>query len=231
MSMRKNQPFVLIVEDDPAHLRLLEYNVSQAGYSVTAVTNGHDAWEAIKIQPPDIILLDWMIPGLSGIELCRMIRASREHQKVPVIMVSAREDEMDRVHGLESGADDYMVKPYSVSELLARLKVQLRRSRPTDVGCRVTFEDIVMESSEHRAYRNGMQLTLGPTEYRLLATFLEQPGRVWSRSQLLDRVWGRNIHVEQRTVDVHVGRLRKELRKTGDRDPLRTVRGVGYALG
>jgi len=229
--MKKNLPLILIVEDDPAHLQLLEYNVGRAGYAITTATNGRDAWTAIRTELPDIVLLDWMIPELSGVELCRMIRASRDFQTIPIIMISAREDEMDRVLGLESGADDYMMKPYSVTELLARLKVQLRRSRPTDAGLRVSFEDIVMESSEHRAYRNGTQLMLGPTEYRLLATFLEQPGRVWSRSQLLDRVWGRNIHVEQRTVDVHVGRLRKELRKTGDKDPVRTVRGVGYALG
>ncbi len=229
--MKDVLPLVLIVEDDPAHLQLLEYNVGRAGYAVTTATNGKEAWLTITTEMPDIILLDWMIPELSGIDLCRMIRASKDCQTIPVIMVSAREDETDRILGLESGADDYMVKPYSITELLARLKVQLRRTRPTEAGLRVTFEDIVMESTQHRAYRNGTPLMLGPTEYRLLATFLEQPGRVWSRSQLLDRVWGRNIHVEQRTVDVHVGRLRKELRKTGDKDPVRTVRGVGYALG
>lgn len=229
--MKSSPALILIVEDDPAHLKLLEFNVGRAGYDVLTATNGRDAWQAIKKHTPDVILLDWMIPGLSGIDICRMLRSSNDFQSIPVIMISAREDESDRIAGLECGADDYIVKPYSIAELLARLKVQLRRVRPTTAGHRISFEDITMDSNEHRVYRKDRQLKLGPTEYRLLATFMEQPGRVWSRGQLLDRVWGRNIHVEHRTVDVHIGRLRKELKGPGETDPLRTVRGVGYALG
>ena len=228
--MKTNPPSVLIVEDDPAHLKLLVFNVIRAGYAVHQAENGGDAWRAIKEIRPDVVLLDWMIPGISGIDICRMMRSSRDLQSIPVIMISAREDEADRVCGLENGADDYVVKPYSIAELLVRLKVQIRRTRPVSAGLRVCHEDIIMDSSEHRVYRKDRLLKLGPKEFHLLAAFLEQPGRVWSRGQLLDRVWGLNIHIEHRTVDVHVGRLRKELRRSGDPDPIRTVRGVGYAL-
>ena len=172
-----------------------------------------------------------MLPGVSGIEVLRRLKNRRQSVETPVIMLSARTEEMDRVRGLETGADDYMVKPYSVSELMARIRTQLRRTRPVSVGERLEFEDIVLDGDTHRVTRAGDEIKLGPTEFRLLSTLMEKPGRVWTREQLLDRVWGRDVFVDTRTVDVHVGRLRKALRRAGGTDPLRTVRGTGYALG
>jgi two-component system phosphate regulon response regulator PhoB len=172
-----------------------------------------------------------MLPHVSGIEVCRQLKSSPDTMRIPVIMLSARSEEIDRVRGLETGADDYIVKPYSIAELLARLRTQLRRIRPASVGERLEYEDIMLDMTEHRVYRAGASISLGPTEFRLLTAFMERPGRVWSREQLLDRVWGRDIYVDSRTVDVHVGRLRKALRNGGDQDPIRTVRGAGYALG
>ena len=172
-----------------------------------------------------------MLPNISGIEVCRQLKMSSDTAKIPVIMLSARSEDMDKVRGLDTGADDYMSKPYSVAELLARLRTQLRRVRPSAVVGELVFEDITLDLIEHRVYRGGDKLTLGPTEFRLLSTFMERPGRVWSREQLLDRVWGRDIFVDSRTVDVHVGRLRKALKAGVAGDPIRTVRGAGYALG
>ena len=229
--MSKNPPTILIVEDNQSHLELLKYNIERAGFKIIHANNGREAWSKIKEYTPDLVLLDWMIPEISGIEVCRMIRSSTELQMTPVIIISAREDEEDRVRGLDSGADDYIVKPFSVSELIARLKAQLRRTRPASVGQKLVYEDIVLDSNEHRVFRNGNLIKLGPIEFRLLATLIEQPGRVWSRNQLMDRVWGRNIFIEDRTIDVHVGRLRKALKSDCNPDPVRTVRGVGYALG
>ncbi|MEM7318764.1 MAG: phosphate regulon transcriptional regulator PhoB, partial [Pseudomonadota bacterium] len=180
---------------------------------------------------PDIIVLDWMMPNLSGIEVCRQLKIRPETRGVPVIMLSARSEEIDKVRGLETGADDYVVKPYSVIELMARVKAQLRRVRPSTVGQRLDFGDIILDTETHKVSRSGHSLKLGPTEFRLLSTFMEKPGRVWSRDQLLDRVWGRDIYVDTRTVDVHIGRLRKALTHHGGDDPIRTVRGAGYALG
>ena len=171
------------------------------------------------------------MPGVSGIEICRRLKASSTTRQVPIIMLSARSEEVDKVRGLETGADDYMVKPYSVVELMARVRTQLRRTRPASVGEMLEFEDIVLDSETHRVSRGGKEIHLGPTEFRLLSTFMEKPGRVWSREQLLDRVWGRDIYVDTRTVDVHIGRLRKALSRHGGDDPVRTVRGAGYALG
>ena len=182
-------------------------------------------------EMPDLILLDWMLPKVSGIEVCRRLKSRSETRAIPIVMLSARSEEIDRVRGLETGADDYMVKPYSVLELMARLRAQLRRTRPSTVGERLNFDDIMLDSTEHRVYRSGMAVPLGPTEFRLLTTLMEKPGRVWSREQLLDRVWGRDIYVDTRTIDVHVGRLRKALMKSGGEDHIRTVRGAGYSLG
>ena len=226
-----SQPYVLVVEDDPAQREVLLYNIRAEGYLVEVAENGDEALLKVREHAPDVLVLDWMLPNVSGIEICRQIKAKSETRGIPVIMLSARSEEDDRVRGLEIGADDYVVKPYSIAELLARIRTQLRRSRPSTVGQRLEHQDVVLDVSEHRVYRGDQALKLGPTEFRLLATFMERPGRVWSREQLLDRVWGRDIYVDTRTVDVHVGRLRKVLCSTGGVDPIRTVRGVGYALG
>ena len=172
-----------------------------------------------------------MLPNVSGIEVCRRLKSRSETRGVPIIMLSARSEEVDRVRGLETGADDYVIKPYSVVELMARVRTQLRRTRPATVGETLMFEDIRLDAESHKVFRGEALLKLGPTEFRLLATFMEKPGRVWSREQLLDRVWGRDIYVDTRTVDVHIGRLRKALCQQGGEDPVRTVRGAGYALG
>ena len=225
------EPLVLVVEDVPAQREVLAYNIRAEGYSVLTAEAGDEALMIVRETPPDVIVLDWMLPHVSGIEVCRQLKSAPDTHKIPVIMLSARSEEGDRVRGLETGADDYMIKPYSVAELLARVRTQLRRTRPASVGERLEFQDIVLDTAEHRVYRDATQIGLGPTEFRLLAAFMERPGRVWSREQLLDRVWGRDIYVDSRTVDVHVGRLRKALRGTGRDDPIRTVRGAGYALG
>jgi two-component system, OmpR family, phosphate regulon response regulator PhoB len=178
-----------------------------------------------------MIILDWMMPKLSGIEVCRRLKMRPETRSIPIIMLSARAEEVDRVRGLETGADDYVIKPYSMVELMARARAQIRRVRPSMVGILLQFEDIRLDAESHRVYRADKVMRLGPTEFRLLSAFMEKPGRVWSRDQLLDRVWGRDIYVDTRTVDVHVGRLRKSLCAHGHEDPIRTVRGSGYALG
>lgn len=229
--MSAEKPLVLLVEDEPAQREILRYNLSSEGYEVTAAENGDDALLLAEEVRPDLVLLDWMLPGVSGIEVLRRLKARRQLAEIPIIMLSARSEEMDRVRGLETGADDYMVKPYSVSELMARIRTQLRRTRPASLGERLSYDDIELDGDTHRVTRAGAEVKLGPTEFRLLSTLMEKPGRVWTREQLLDRVWGRDVYVDTRTVDVHVGRLRKALRVTGGEDPLRTVRGTGYALG
>ena len=229
--MSTGSPSVLIVEDEMAQLEVLTYNLEAEGFDVLKAQNGDDALLIVDETPPDIILLDWMLPGVSGIEICRRLKASSLTRNVPIIMLSARSEEVDKVRGLETGADDYMVKPYSVVELMARVRTQLRRTRPSTVGERLEYQDIILDAETHRVTRDGAPVKLGPTEFRLLSTFMEKPGRVWSREQLLDRVWGRDIYVDTRTVDVHIGRLRKALCHDGGEDPLRTVRGAGYALG
>lgn len=229
--MSTDKPLVLLVEDEPAQREILRYNLASEGYDVSIAENGDDALVLVEEIGPDLILLDWMLPGVSGIEICRRVKSRKASVDIPVIMLSARSDEMDRVRGLETGADDYMVKPFSVQELMARIRTQLRRTRPASVGQQLTYEDIVLDGETHRVTRGGDPVKLGPTEFRLLTTFMEKPGRVWSREQLLDRVWGREVYVDTRTVDVHVGRLRKALCRDGGDDPLRTVRGTGYALG
>lgn len=225
------RPSVLLVDDELAQREVLAYNLEAEGYRVRTASDGEEARLLISEEAPDLIVLDWMMPNLSGIELCRRLKLRPETRAIPIILLSARAEEVDRVRGLETGADDYVIKPYSVVELMARVRTNLRRSRPSTVGVVLNFQDIRLDSETHRVYRGEQVVSLGPTEFRLLATFMEKPGRVFSREQLLDRVWGRDIYVETRTVDVHVGRLRKALCQFGGEDPLRTVRGVGYALG
>ncbi|UWQ89366.1 phosphate regulon transcriptional regulator PhoB [Aliisedimentitalea scapharcae] len=229
--MSADQPSVLVVEDEMAQREVLAYNLEAEGFQVTRAENGEEALLLVSEVMPDIIVLDWMMPNLSGIEVCRRLKSRPETRSIPIIMLSARTEELDKVRGLETGADDYVVKPYSVVELMARVRTQLRRVRPSTVGVRLEFRDIVLDSETHKVSRDGDPLKLGPTEFRLLSTFMEKPGRVWTREQLLDRVWGRDIFVDTRTVDVHIGRLRKALTQFGGDDPVRTVRGAGYALG
>mgnify|MGYP001432845509 FL=1 len=229
--MTAQRPTVLVVEDEPAQREILTYNLESEGFRVSTADNGEDALMMVAEEMPDLIVLDWMLPNVSGIEICRRLKTRPDTRAVPIIMLSARSEEVDRVRGLETGADDYVIKPYSVVELMARARAQLRRTRPASQGQVLDYEDISLDSDTHRVHRGGQLLKLGPTEFRLLAPFMEKPGRVWSREQLLDRVWGRDIYVDTRTVDVHVGRLRKALCVHGGEDPLRTVRGAGYALG
>ena len=229
--MTRPQPMVLLVEDEPAQRAVLSYNLEAEGFSVQTADNGEDAMLLIAESPPDLILLDWMMPHVSGIEVCRRLRARPETRGIPIIMLSARSEEMDKVRGLETGADDYVIKPYSVAELMARLRAHLRRTRSAAATDMLEWQDIRLDSETHKVWRGEALLKLGPTEFRLLTTFLEKPGRVFSRETLLDRVWGRDIYVDSRTVDVHIGRLRKALMQGGGDDPLRTVRGAGYALG
>lgn len=226
-----DQPTVLLVEDEPSQREVLSYNLAAEGFHVVQARDGEEAMTLVGEAVPDLIVLDWMMPNLSGLEVCRRLKTRAETRRVPIIMLSARSEEVDRVRGLETGADDYVIKPYSVIELMARVRANLRRARPSTMGVVLEHGDITLDAETHRVHRAGHELRLGPTEFRLLATFMEKPGRVWSREQLLDRVWGRDIYVETRTVDVHIGRLRKALSQNGGEDPLRTVRGAGYALG
>lgn len=229
--MSVDQPTVLVVEDEMAQREVLCYNLEADGFRVIKAVDGEEALLLVSEEKPDVVLLDWMMPNLSGIEVCRRLKSRPETSAIPIIMLSARTEEVDKVRGLETGADDYVIKPYSVIELMARVRTQLRRVRPSTVGVRLAYGDIILDAETHRVSRADNPLKLGPTEFRLLATFMEKPGRVWSREQLLDRVWGREIYVDTRTVDVHIGRLRKALSQFGGDDPLRTVRGAGYALG
>lgn len=227
---KATDPLVLIVEDEPAQLEVLIYNLEAANFRVAHVGDGEEALLLIDELQPDLIILDWMLPSISGIEVCRRMRASVATKSVPIVMLTARGEESDRIRGLETGADDYVVKPYSVNELVARVRAMLRRTRPLSVGEALEFADIILDPVRHKVARGGQPLKLGPTEFRLLATLMEAPKRVWTREQLLDRVWGRDAYVDERTVDVHVGRLRKALNRNGDPDLIRTVRGAGYAL-
>ena len=229
--MSMDNPTVLVVEDEPAQLEVLSYNLEADGYRVVKAQDGEEGYLLAEEVLPDIILLDWMLPKVSGIEVCRRLKARSETRSIPVIMLSARSEEVDLVRGLETGADDYVIKPYSVKELMARVRAQLRRTRPATVGEVLQYEDITLDSETHKVIRGNDRIKLGPTEFRLLATFMEKPGRVLSREQLLNRVWGRDIYVDSRTVDVHVARLRKALVANGGEDPIRTVRGAGYAMG
>ncbi len=224
-------PLVLIVDDEPAQIALLSYNLKSAGFRIATARDGEEALLAMSELGPDVVLLDWMLPRVSGLEACRQIKATPEGRAAAVIMVSARSEESDRVRGLDTGADDYIIKPYSVAELIARVRANLRRFRPTAAGQVLEVAGIRLDPESHRVTRDDKALHLGPTEFRLLGAFMERPGKVWTREALLDRVWGRDIYIDTRTVDVHVGRLRKALCASGGEDPIRTVRGTGYAMG
>ena len=223
-------PRILVVEDEESLTLLLRYNLEVAGYAVESVRRGDEAELRLAEQMPDLVLLDWMLPGLSGVELCRRIRARKETERLPVIMLTARGEEADRVRGLATGADDYVVKPFSVPELVARVGALLRRTNPAHVASLLAAGDIELDRDARRIRRGGAALHLGPTEYKLLEFLMRKPGRVFSREQLLDGVWGREAYVDERTVDVHIGRLRKALSPAGEPDPIRTVRGAGYSF-
>ena len=223
-------PRILIVEDEEALTLLLRYNLEAAGYEVETVARGDEADVRLREGNPDLVILDWMLPGLSGIELCRRLRARPDTRQLPIIMLTARGEESERVRGLTTGADDYVVKPFSVPELIARVSALLRRASPERVADILSFGDIEIDREKKRVSRSGRAVDLGPTEYRLLEFLMERPGRVFTREQLLDGVWGSDIYIDERTVDVHVGRLRKALNRGEQADPIRTVRGSGYAL-
>jgi two-component system phosphate regulon response regulator PhoB len=225
-----NQPKVMVVEDEEALSVLLKYNLESEGYRVDTELRGDEAEIALRESVPDLLILDWMLPGLSGIELCRRLRTRPETQRLPIIMLTARGEESERIRGLSTGADDYVVKPFSTPELMARVKAMLRRARPEIVASILKVGELELDRETHRVYRNGREIKLGPTEFRLLEFFLQAPGRVFSRAQLLDGVWGEDIYVDDRTVDVHIGRLRKSINIGKMRDPIRTVRGAGYSL-
>jgi len=224
------RPAVLVVEDETALLTLLRYNLEKEGFAVSAAHDGEEALLQLKEAKPDAVLLDWMLPRVSGIEVCRQIRRTPAWRDLPVIMLTARGEEGDRVRGLDSGADDYVVKPFSPNELIARLRAVIRRARPAAAAETLRFSDLALDLSAHKVARGGKPIHLGPTEFRLLRFLMERPGRVFSREQLLDAVWGRDAEVELRTVDVHIRRLRKALNGGGRNDVIRTVRAAGYAL-
>jgi len=224
------RPSVLVVEDEPALSTLLRYNLEKEGFTVSEAHDGEEALLQLKEAKPDAVLLDWMLPQISGLELCRQIRRAPAWRDLPVIILTARSEEGDRVRGLDSGADDYVVKPFSTSELIARLRAVIRRARPSAAAEVLRFADLALDLSAHRVSRAGEPLHLGPTEFRLLRFLLERPGRVFSREQLLDAVWGRDAEVELRTVDVHIRRLRKAINDGGRADLIRTVRAAGYSL-
>jgi two-component system phosphate regulon response regulator PhoB len=221
---------ILIVEDEEPLALLLRYNLEAEGYEVETIARGDEADTRLRETPPDLVVLDWMLPGLSGIELCRRLRVRPESKALPIIMLTARGEESERVRGLATGADDYIVKPFSVPELIARVRALLRRASPERVADVLVHGDLELDREKKRVSRGGREIELGPTEYRLLEFLMERPGRVFSREQLLDGVWGSEVYIDERTVDVHVGRLRKALNRGRETDPIRTVRGAGYAL-
>lgn len=223
-------PKIMVVEDEDTLSELLRYNLEAEGYEVEIQSRGDEAELRLREEVPDLLLLDWMLPGLSGIELCRRIRLRSETETLPIIMLTARSEESERIRGLSTGADDFVVKPFSVPELMARVKAMLRRANPEKISSHLRAGDIEMDRQTHRINRNGREVRLGPTEYRLLEFFMSAPGRVFSREQLLDGVWGHGNYVDERTVDVHVGRLRRAICRGRERDPIRTVRGAGYSL-
>ena len=221
---------VLIVEDEEPLTMLLRYNLESAGYTVDSAARGDEAELKLREATPDLIVLDWMLPGISGIELCRRLRSRPATAQLPIIMLTARGEETDRVRGLATGADDYIVKPFSVPELLARVSALLRRSKPERVNAILKAGDISLDRERRRVLRGESEVELGPTEFRLLEFLMQSPGRVYSREQLLDGVWGSEVYIDERTVDVHVGRLRKALSTGKQADPIRTVRGSGYSF-
>lgn len=221
---------VLVVEDEEPLSLLLQYNLKAEGFEVNVAQDGEEAQLAVDEEAPDLIVLDWMLPGISGLELCRRLRSAQITRNIPILLLTARGEEGDRIRGLETGADDYVTKPFSVPELIARVKAILRRASPERIANELEVSDIILDRDAHRVTRNSRDVRLGPTEFRLLEFLMQSPGRVFSRGQLLDGVWGRDIYVDERTVDVHVGRLRKAINRGREKDPIRTVRGSGYAI-
>jgi two-component system, OmpR family, phosphate regulon response regulator PhoB len=221
---------IAVVEDEEALSILLRYNLESEGYTVDSVMRGDEADIRLREEIPDLLILDWMLPGLSGVELCRRLRARPDTRDLPIIMLTARGEESERVRGLSVGADDYVVKPFSTPELMARVRAMLRRAKPERISSRLSAGDIELDRQSRRVHRANREIKLGPTEFRLLEFLMQSPGRVFSREQLLDGVWGRDVYVDERTVDVHVGRLRKAINRGRERDPIRTVRGSGYSL-
>jgi len=221
---------IMIVEDEEPLTLLLRYNLEAEGYAVDTAVRGDEAEVKLKEAAPDLVVLDWMLPGMSGIELCRRLRARAETERLPIIMLTARGEESECIRGLATGADDYIVKPFSVPELLARIRALLRRARPERVAARLAAGDLELDRDTRRVSRASREVHLGPTEFRLLEFLMQSPGRVFSREQLLDGVWGRDVYIDERTVDVHVGRLRRALNRGRASDPIRTVRGTGYSF-
>ena len=224
------KPYVLAVEDEESLATLLQYNLDKEGYRVGVASDGEEALMMIDEQAPDLVVLDWMLPKVSGVEVCRRLRSRPETRNLPIIMLTARGEETDRIRGLDTGADDYVVKPFSMTELAARIRAVLRRIRPGLAEDRIRHGDLVIDRAAHRVRRGPREVRLGPTEFRLLDYLMQHPGRVFSREQLLDAVWGSDVYVEARTVDVHIGRLRKALNEGTEDDPIRTVRSAGYSL-
>jgi len=224
------RPTILIVEDEAPLLTLMRYNLEKQGFAVEEATDGQEALLRVSEARPDLILLDWMLPAMSGLEVCRQLRRRPNTRDLPIIMVTARTEDQDTVRALDTGADDYIAKPFAMEALLARIRALLRRSGGVPEKGTLRYNDLAMDQDAHRVTRNGRALHLGPTEYRLLEFFLQHPGRVFTREQVLDAVWGRDIHVEPRTVDVHIRRLRKAINAPGEADLIRTVRAAGYAL-
>lgn len=224
------KPLVMIVEDEAALVTMLRYNLEKDGFRVCSASDGEEALVVVDEMSPDLILLDWMLPVMSGIEVCRQLRRKPNTKDVPIIMITARSEEADKIRGLNTGADDYMSKPFSMPELLARVRALMRRTQPTQNKGSLNYQDIVMDLTAHRVTRGGRYVHLGPTEFRLLQFLMEHPGAVFSREELLNAVWGPDIYVEPRTVDVHIRRLRKALNGDTDPDVIRTVRAAGYAL-
>ena len=225
-----NPTHVLVVEDEAALAELLKYNLEKEGYQVRVAMDGEEALVAAEERAPDLVLLDWMLPRASGVEVCRRLRARQETRNTPIVMLTARGEESDRVRGLDIGADDYITKPFSMTELLARIRAVMRRIRPALAEDKVVVGDIIVDRVAHRVKRGNREVHLGPTEFRILDHLMQHPGRVFSREQLLDAVWGSDVYVEARTVDVHIGRLRKALMVGTETDPIRTVRSAGYSL-
>jgi two-component system phosphate regulon response regulator PhoB len=225
------KPRILIVEDEAALAELLRYNMTAEGFVVSQAADGEEAELQIAEETPDLVILDWMLPSVSGLEICRRLRSRQETRAIPVLMLTARGEEADRIRGLSTGADDYVVKPFSVPELMARVRALLRRAAPERTADLLSVGDIQLDRAAHKVTRGSRDVRLGPTEYRLLEFFMTSPGRVLSRAQLLDGVWGRDAFVDERTVDVHIGRLRKALIRGKEADPVRTVRGAGYVFG
>jgi len=222
-------PKIMVVEDDEPLCVLLRYNLETEGYQVEVITRGDEADLRLQEHVPDLLVLDWMVPAVSGIELCRRVRQRPETERLPIIMLTARGEENDRVRGLTTGADDYLVKPFSTAEFIARVRALLRRAKPETLSTVLKVGGLTLDRETHRVYRDDVELNLGPTEFRLLEFLMQNPGRVFSRAQLLDKVWGETIYIDERTVDVHIGRLRKSVNLGDQPDVIRTIRGAGYS--